>query len=142
MRARGRYSKSTSLLWDQFLPRSRAMGLGGQPLLLVGIDDPSITDPELCRMDACVEIPADWSFDDTCYPRHEMPARWVASLDYEGPSEDIGLAWNKLLTEWLPQAPFGMADGHFYQWHEPDDGPPDSRWVQCKLCMPVKPRNS
>lgn len=140
MRARGAYSQSSTLLWDRFLPWVRSMGLGDQPLLLIGMDDPSITDPALCRMDACVQLPPGWIAPDMRLARHNWPSRWVATLEYDGAADAIGSGWDILLNEWLPHAPFDMAEGHFFQWHDPLDGPPDSRWVKCKLCMPVKPR--
>lgn len=140
MRARGAYSQASSLLWDRFLPWVRSMGLGDQPLLFIGLDDPTITDPTLCRMDACVQLPPGWNAPYVRLARHNFPERWIATLEYDGESNAIGCGWNTLLNEWLPHAPFDMGEGHFFQWHDPLEGPPDSRLVQCKLCMPVKPR--
>lgn len=140
MRARGAYSQSSGLLWDHFLPWVRSMGLGDQPLLLIGLDDPSITDPTQCRMDACVQLPSDWDLPNTRFPRRSTPARWIASLEYDGTSRDVGSGWKALLDRWLPQAPFDLGEGHFFQWHDPRDGPPDGTLIHCSLCMPVQPK--
>lgn len=139
MRARGHYSQASTLLWDRFLPWVRSIGLGDQPLMFIGLDDPSITDPALCRMDACVQLPPDWNVRDARFPRHSFPARWVASLEYDGTTEEINRGWYTLLNKWLPFAPFEMAEGHFYQLHDPREGAPDSPHVRCQLCMPVVP---
>lgn len=142
MRARGDYAATSAELWDRFLPLVRGMGLSEQPLLFIGLDDPAITDPSLCRMDACVQLPTGWADPGLRLPRHRFPARWVATLHYDGPADSIGRGWHTLLNDWLPNAPFDMGEGHFFQRHDPREGPPDSRIVHCELCMPVQPRTS
>ena len=142
MRARGDYATTCAELWDRFLPWVHGMGLGGQPLVLIGLDDPAITDPTLCRMDACVQLPPGWRDPGTPLPRHRFESRWIATLRYDGPSSAVGRGWRELLDEWLPHAPFEMGEGHFFQRYDPHEGPPDSQLLRCELCMPVRPRTS
>lgn len=142
MRARGDYAATSADLWGRFLPWVHGMGLGDQPLLCIGLDDPAITEPALCRMDACVQLPPAWQDPGLRLPRHHFPARWVATLHYDGPASGIGQGWHTLLNEWLPHAPFDMGEGHFFQRYDPRDGVPDSPLVRCELCMPVQPRTS
>jgi AraC family transcriptional regulator len=142
MRARGHYAGTCADLWGRFLPWVHRMGLGDQPLICIGLDDPAITEPALCRMDACVQVPTAWQDSGLRLPRHRFPARWVATLHYDGPADDIGRGWHTLLNDWLPHAPFDMGEGHFFQRYDPREGVPDSQLVRCELCMPVQPRAS
>ncbi len=140
MRARGDYAGTCNELWGRFLPWVHGVGLGDQPLVCIGLDDPAITEPALCRVDACVQLPPAWQDPGLRLPRHRFPARWVATLHYDGPADGIGRGWHALLNDWLPHAPFDMGEGHFFQRYDPREGAPDSPHVRCELCMPVQPR--
>lgn len=139
MRHRGDYSQAHEL-WDRFMPLVHSMGLGHQPLAFIGLDDPAIAGTANCRMDACVELPAGWRDPGLRLPRHRFEARWIASLRFDGPSRDIAIGWNTLLTGWLPHSPFTMGEGHFFERYYPQDGSPGTPHVRCELCMPVQPR--
>jgi AraC family transcriptional regulator len=138
MRERGDYGRCAEILSTRFVPWVDSMGLSGQPMLAIGLDDPSITLAAHCRMDACVELPAGWRDPGLKAMRKSLPAQWAACLRYEGPSSEIGRGWNALLTEWLPSSPFELAEGHFFQRCEPGSPPPGSPIVRCELCMPVR----
>lgn len=140
LRAQGDYAHTAASLWARFLPWVHSLGLGGQPLLFIGLDDPDITPAAQCRMDACVQLPADWVDPGLRLARRRLPARWVATLRHEGPAGEIGQAWHQLLNGWLPDAAFCMGEGHFYERYDPAHGSPGSPFVRCELCMPVAPR--
>ena len=137
MRERGDYGHSSEILYARFVPWVDSLGLSDRPMLSIGLDDPAITLAAHCRMDACVELPADWQDPGLKAMRKSLPAHWAACLRYEGPSSEIGRGWNTLLTEWLPTSPFALAEGHFIQRCEPGSPPPGSPFVRCELCMPV-----
>lgn len=138
MRERGDYGHCAQALLMRFVPWVESMGLAGQPMLAIGLDDPTITMPSNCRMDACVELPAGWQDPGLRAMRKSVPAQWAACLRYEGPPSEIGRGWDTLLTEWLPTSSFELAEGHFFQRYEPGSAPPGSPIVRCELCMPVK----
>jgi AraC family transcriptional regulator len=141
MRAHGDYAEAGPRLWERFLPWVHAMGLGDQPLAFVGLDDPAIAGPAGCHMEACVQVPPGW-YDRAPLARHRRPARWVAALQYDGPSREIARGWNALLCDWLPGARYDMDEGHFFERYDPNQGTPGSTLVRCELCMPVQPRTS
>ena len=121
----------------------RALGLVAQPLLFMGLDDPGIVGPARCRMDACVQLPAGFGAALACPPpllRKRVPARWVATLQFDGPAEDIAEAWMAMLTRWLPQSAHTLAIGPFFERYDPARGTPGGRGVRCELGMPVEPR--
>lgn len=140
MRARGDYGRTAYELWERFLPLVHSLGLAEQPLVFIGLDDPAIAGAATCRMDACVELPAGWHDPGLRLPRHRVGERWIASLPFDGPASDIALGWNTLLDEWLPNSPFTMGEGHFFERYEPRAGVPGTPLVRCELCMPVQPR--
>jgi AraC family transcriptional regulator len=137
MRERGDYGHCAEILHTRFVPWVDSMGLSDQPMLAIGLDDPTITLAAQCRMDACVELPPGWQDPGLRAMRKILPAHWAACLRYEGPSSEIGRGWNALLTEWLPASPFELAEGHFFQRCESGSPPPGSPIVRCDLCMPI-----
>jgi AraC family transcriptional regulator len=144
MRGRGEFGGVAPALWDRFMSAVRSLGLAGQPLLCMGLDDPDIAEPARCRMDACVQLPALPGAAQPGAPllHKRIPARWVATAQYEGPPADIAEAWKLLLTQWLPQSTFRLAIGAFFERYDPQQGAPGGRSVRCQLCMPVEPRLS
>jgi len=143
MRGRGEFGCVAPRLWERFLSAVRALGLIGQPLLFMGLDDPEIVGRARCRMDACVQLPAGFGTLSPCPPpllHKRLPARCVATLEYDGPSEDIGEGWTAMLTQWLPQSGYKLAIGPFFERYDPAAGIPGVRSVRCQLGMPVEPR--
>ncbi|MFL6696094.1 MAG: GyrI-like domain-containing protein [Vitreoscilla sp.] len=145
MRGRGDFGQVAPQLWNRFMSAVRALGLSGQPLLFMGLDDPSIVGPARCRMDACVQLPVVAGAAPPCPPpllQKRLPARCVATLEYDGPSEDIAEGWSAMLTQWLPQSGYKLAIGPFFERYDPAFGPPGARSVRCCLGMPVEPRTA
>lgn len=102
-------------------------------------DDPSITDPRLCRYDACADMPAGFPVD-----RHTLtatlPGGRYAVLPFEGPVEEVVVAWTRLLRDWLPSSGLQLDERPCYEYYAPcdaDDAAP-CRFA-CDLCIPVAP---
>lgn len=144
LRARGDFDQVAPGLWSRFVRAAQTLGLDDRPWLMMGLDDPRITRPERCRLDACVALPAQATSALTGLPllHRRLPARWVATLPYEGPPKGIREAWQRLLDEWLPQAPFQLAMGAFFERYDPVAGQPGGSSVRCVLGMPVEPRTA
>jgi AraC family transcriptional regulator len=143
MRGRGEFGWVAPALWERFLSAMRALNLVGQPLMFMGLDDPCIVGADRCRMDACLQLPATLTAALACPPpllHKRIPARWIASMAYDGPPEDLGEGWQAMLTQWLPHSGFKLAMGPFFERYDPAHGEPGGRNVQCWLGMPVEPR--
>ena len=143
VRGRGDFGLVAPALWDRFMSAVRALGLVGQSLLFMGLDDPAIVGPERCRMDACVQLPPGFGLVGACPPpllHKRIPARWMATLRYEGSAADIADGWHALLGQWLPQAAYQLAIGPFRERYDPGQCTPGARDVRCELGMPVEPR--
>lgn len=143
MRARGDYAVAANELWARFLPMVNSLGLGKQPLVFIGLDDPEITAASMCRMDACVELPRGWTVPGAAPSlRHRFGPRWIASLPFRAAPELISQGWRHILEEWLPHAPFELGEGHFFMRYDPQVCFPGSAHLSCELCVPVRPRAS
>ena len=142
MRARGDFGAVAPALWSRFSRAVQTLGLDDRPQWIMGLDDPGITPAARCRLDACVQLPAEHASTLSAAQmlQRRIPERWVATLPYEGPPEGIAGAWRALLDDWLPQAPFQLAIGAFFERYDPADGLPGGASVRCRLGMPVEPR--
>lgn len=143
VRGRGQFNEVAPRLWEQFASAIQHLGLEQQPWLFMGLDDPEIAGTSLCRMDACVPLPANGlvALPALSGMHHRwLPARWVATLDYDGPSSCIADGWDMLLNQWLPQSAYQLAIGPFYERYEPQLDPPGGSSARCTLGMPIEPR--
>jgi AraC family transcriptional regulator len=142
LRERGDYALSAKPLWTKFLAWTEALDVTDQPLLSMGVDDPAITAPDRCRLDACVQVPPGWVDPGLRPLRRTVPGGLYASLHYTGPARHIGHGWDALLNGWLPQSPYALGDGQFFERYDRQVSIPADDWVDCALRMPVRVRVS
>jgi AraC family transcriptional regulator len=105
----------------------------------VAHDDPDVTDPEKCRYDACVVVPADFT-----------PDRWVNVTDlaggkyavsgFTGTAHDIRAAWDALYRSWLPDSGYEPDDRPCMELYRRDRMVDAKAGVfRCELCVPIRP---
>lgn len=139
-RQQGSYAEVADPLWARFQPWVAALGLAGQPLLGMGLDDPAVTPAQHCRYDACVELPPAWQESAGLRPcRKHLAGGWHACLAFEGEASALGGAWTWLTTHWLPHSGFMAGSGSFFEAYEAGAGRGQGGWLQATLCMPVQP---
>lgn len=138
MRYTGPYGKGVSDFWQQqFAPWMARNNLMGEPRYGIGHDDPAITAPEKCRYDACVEIPADLAVGGGALAT-ALPGGKYACATYYGNGSDIGVPWQALLRDWLPQSGMQLDNRPFLEYY-----PRGARYdpatgsFECELCIPV-----
>lgn len=124
---------------EQVYPWMVKHGLLGKVRYGIAHDDPLVTAPELCRYDACVEIPADAPLPSTMLTT-AIPAGRYASLPFKGTSAQIDGVWQRLVREWLPDSGLQLGDGPCFE-HYPLDACYDEATgaFECQLCVPVQP---
>ena len=135
----GPYGRAIVELWERFLPWVAALGLGNQPLLGMGLDDPGIAPPERCRYDACVVLPEAWQGPATNCSRRRLEGGWFACLDFKGSRCDFGAAWTSILRDWYPGSGFTLADCPFIEYYPPGHAPRDPDHVELELRVPIEP---
>ncbi|MFZ6655627.1 AraC family transcriptional regulator [Undibacterium sp. TJN19] len=102
-------------------------------------DDPSITDPALCRYDAAVEIPAGaTAFGNALLTT--IPGGQYASMAFKGTNADIVDAWNSILRDWLPASGFQLDARPCFEYYSPDACfDPNTGVFDCDICIPIVP---
>lgn len=138
MRHIGPYGTQIGALWEQrFVPWMTANQLHERIRYGIGHDDPSITPPEKCRYDACVEVP------DNFVPNGQvsvatLPGGRYAVAQFKGTSATIGNAWVEMFRDWLPASGF-QCDGRpcFERYLKESNFDPVTRMFDCELCIPI-----
>ncbi|XAH23092.1 GyrI-like domain-containing protein [Xylophilus sp. GW821-FHT01B05] len=140
MRHIGPYGAGVARLWREvFMPWRAAQGLEQAPCYGIGHDDPSVTDPDKCRYDACVEVPDSFVAQNPVGIA-TLPGGRYAVADYYGTGAGLSVPWTQLLRDWLPAS--GMrADSRPHFEYLPVDTRYDPRTGEfgCQLCLPVRP---
>lgn len=140
MRHVGPYGEAISRFWmQQVAPWMAADGLMGQARYGISHDDPSITEPAHCRYDACVEVASDYR-PSAAALMTTLPGGRYAVMPFKGTSEQVFLAWTRLLRDWLPASQLQL-DGRpcfeFYPRGSTYDAA--SGVFDCQICIPVAP---
>jgi AraC family transcriptional regulator len=133
----GPYGPSVGEFWGRtIMPWLMANGLANATCYGIGHDDPSVTPPEKCRYDACVEIPA--GFDPGGqFSVTDLPGGRYAVTRYTGAPRDIGPAWNWLMKEWLPSSGLQCDERPCFERYENLATQSDGSFT-CEICIPVK----
>jgi AraC family transcriptional regulator len=111
------------------------------PVARYGIshDDPSITPPDQCRYDACVEVDAGFTPSDG-FQKTTLPGGRYAALPFTGKPEDIGEAWNALLRDWLPSSGFQFDNRPAFEHYPLGAAYDETTGVfECEICIPIAP---
>ena len=138
LRHTGPYGAEISRFWmRKVAPWMEANNFYGRERFGISLDDPSITKPDKCRYDACVESPAEEVIAGDAQ-RKVIPGGRYAVLAYEGTGADIGAAWDSLLRDWLPKSGLQLDARPFFE-HYPVDGryDPKTGAFSCNICVPV-----
>lgn len=138
MRHIGPYGPKISEFWrDSFSPWLAANGLLGQPYYGIAHDDPSITPPENCRYDACVEVPE--GFVPTGRVNvTTLPGGRYAVAKFHGDPSTIGDAWIELFRDWLPRSGMRCDARPCLEYYPRNWAPdPEGGTFTFDICIPV-----
>jgi AraC family transcriptional regulator len=136
----GPYGSALSEFWQNTVyPWMVANKLLDRPRYGVSHDDPSVTAPEKCRYDACVDVPADFVGAGTHLKTVLLGGKYAVA-PFKGTVDDIAGAWNALLHEWLPESNMQL-DARPFLEHYPfgSSYDPTTGMFDCQLCVPVAP---
>jgi len=140
MRAIGPYGDAISRFWmEQVAPWMATDGLMGQARYGISHDDPSITDPALCRYDACVEVAGDYTPSGAALIT-TLPGGRYAVMPFEGTNRQVFLAWTQILRDWLPASRLQLDNRPCYEYYPRGSTyEPASGVFDCQICIPVAP---
>lgn len=134
----GPYGKPLSRFWQETMyPWLQENSLLEQARYGISHDDPSITEPDRCRYDACVEVPPHFTPARSVLTA-TLPGGRYAVLRFKGTAAEIGEAWNSLLRDWLPSSGLQLDARPCFEYY-PKDASYDARTgvFDCDICIPV-----
>lgn len=137
-RRTGPYGAPIGHFWmERVAPWMAENDLFGRVRYGITHDDSSITDPAKCRYDACVAAEPSEVLSGSPM-RTVLPGGRYASMRFEGTSDDIDGAWQRLLAGWLPKSGLQL-DARPLVEHYPIDAKfdPQTGVFDCNLCIPV-----
>lgn len=105
-------------------------------LLAVCWDNPEVTPPEKCRVDACVSVPK-----GTAVPGpiglQVVSGGLYAACRFEIPADDAHQAWEEAFA-WFIASGYECADSPCYElYHNNAEEHPEKKWI-IDICIPVK----
>jgi AraC family transcriptional regulator len=128
-------------LWTKLRTWMEARGLPLEATVRLGVayDDPRITAAEQCRYDACVVIPPDFP-PDRWVNVMDIPAGRYAVWEFTGSAREIGDAWDRVFSAWLPTSGYQPDDRPCIEVYR---GRPDvdakAGSFRSDLCLSVRP---
>lgn len=138
LRYTGPYGAAVGQFWAKtFMPWLKENGLCEKSTYGIGHDDPSITSPDQCRYDACVEVPPDQPLSGNPQ-RTTIPGGKYAVVEFKGKPDTIGDAWTDFFKNWLPSSGLQLDHRPCFEYY-PSDMAYDSTTGKftCQLCIPV-----
>jgi AraC family transcriptional regulator len=140
LRHLGPYGEPISLFWQKTVyPWLVTNGLLDHPRYGISHDDPSITAPEKCRYDACVEVPPQFVSSGKAFKTSIAGGRY-AVLSFKGTVAEVGGAWAALLRDWLPSSGLQLdARPCFEYYPKSSTYDSDTGVFDCEICIPVIP---
>ncbi len=140
LRYTGPYGAALSTFWLQTVaPWMATHNLMGYARYGISHDDPSITAPEQCRYDACVEVPANFQASGNAF-KTTIPAGKYAVLGFKGTAAEVGAAWSALLRDWLPASGLQLDSRPCFEHYPVSAGyDPKTGVFDCEICIPVAP---
>jgi AraC family transcriptional regulator len=140
MRHVGPYGEPISRFWmQQVAPWMAADGLMGQARYGISHDDPSITEPAQCRYDACVEVASDYTPSAAALIT-TLPGGRYAVMPFKGTSEQVFLAWTRVLRDWLPASQLQLDNRPCFEYYPVGSSyDPATGVFECQICIPVAP---
>jgi AraC family transcriptional regulator len=138
MRHVGAYGEPVSRFWREVVaPWMMTNHLMNCVRYGVSHDDPSITDADQCRYDACVVVPEGFKGTGN-YHETTLAGGRCAVTRFKGTVEEITGVWAELLREWLPSSGMQLDARPFLEYY--DQGmsfDPQTGVFECDLCIPV-----
>ncbi|KAB0517094.1 AraC family transcriptional regulator [Pseudomonas extremorientalis] len=135
----GPYGPAIGHFWrGTMAPWMHSNGLGDERCYGIGYDDPSITPPNKCRYDACVEVPASF-LTSAQADIQTLPGGRYAVASFKGKTEKIADAWMWLTREWMPSSGLQCDDRPcFEMFFAATATDSDTGEFICDICIPVR----
>lgn len=110
-RATGNYQESTAKAWQKIMSFAYGKRLMSKDVQSIGIshDDPTVTDAEHIRYDACLTLVTDIEADDELY-NHTIAGGIYAQFLHKGSYDKFPDAYASIFNNWLPESDYQLRD--------------------------------
>lgn len=128
-------------LWGRLFTWMEPRGLCTPASIRLGVayDDPAITAAAQCRYDASVVVPPDFAGDRWVNVTDVRAGRYAVA-GFSGTAEEIGGAWDRVFSAWLPRSGYAPDDRPCYEIYRGNPTVDAKRpGFRCELCLPVRP---
>lgn len=139
MRQIGPYGEPIGELWRRFHKWREVRDLLGRNAYGIALNDPSITAPEKCVYDACVEVRPGFAATGDVSVK-ALPGGKYALKEFLGNPRTIGDAWDEFTGGWLPDSGYQFDDRPCFELYRPNDPyDPAKGDFGCAMCIPIRP---
>ncbi len=128
-------AKAWEKLWA-FIKEKKLYSFGMESIG-VSHDDPSITDTDKCRYDACVTIKKDVKPEGKIGVR-EVEGGKYAIFKYVGPYSNLGEVYNQIYRNWLPASGYELRDLPCFDKYMNNPNKTKPEKLQTFIYIPVK----
>jgi len=138
LRYQGPFGDPLGRFWQrEVYPWMAANNLLGAPRYGISHDDPLITEKNKCRYDAGVEVDQNYVPSQNAHVT-TIPGGLYASTQFRGTSNEVPVAWEQILREWLPASGYQLDARNCFEYYPPD-GEFDEKTgaFTCELCIPI-----
>jgi AraC family transcriptional regulator len=135
----GDYNKTAKPAWEKVCGFAQKHKLFGFSTEMIGIsyDDPSITEPDRCRYEACVAVSKEVK------PEGEVgfktiPAGKYAVFNFKGPYEKLHEAYDYIFGKYIPENKIELRNAPCFEKYlnSPDKTKPEN--LKTEICIPIE----
>lgn len=139
VQAIGKYADSAGQAWDQlcaFMKQEKLFGFGLETIG-IGHDDPSVTETEKLRYDACMTVKKE------VVPKGNVGVKSIeggkyAVFKYKGPYTNLEQVYNFIFKNWLPESKYELEDKPCFEKYlnNPEKHKPEN--YKTHIYVPIK----
>ena len=140
VRATGRYDKAGEKAWGMLMPFAYSNQIIETETRLIGIshDDPSITEEDKLRYDACITCDADIELEGEV-AKKSLPGGKYAVFLHKGPYSGLAATYKEIFNQWYPSSSEELREEHCFEEYlnrDPRRTKPEN--LRTKIFVPIK----
>ncbi|GCE15190.1 AraC family transcriptional regulator [Tengunoibacter tsumagoiensis] len=133
----------TSASWEKLgqWAANNALFPPDQHVIGISLDDPNSVDEYACRYDSCITIPKGFEKEKhTEVQFQHLPGGLYACYQFYDTIEKIGLLYQNLYGQWLPQSEYDADDRPCLEFCLNNPAHDPERKCKAEICIPIRKR--
>jgi AraC family transcriptional regulator len=135
----GKYSDTAGFAWEKvcgYAAKNRLFGFGTE-LIGVSYDDPTVTEPEKCRYEACITVSKDVKPDGEIGVKQINGGKY-AIFTVKGPYEMLSPAYQFIFGKWMQENNVALRDVPCYEVYLNDPKKTKPEKIKTEIRVPIK----